>query len=198
MNDTTDPLYWPVCWAVIACWCGFAIAFLLRKRSPGAPKHARRNRSVWGVALMAAGMALVWSIRRPAGAPLLTPTPAVAYAIDILCIAIAMASAGLVLAAVRELGKQWNVNAALVDGHRLVRSGPYGFVRHPIYLGMLGMMISTGIALSHWPVLLIAIGAGLAGTLVRIHFEELLLLEAFGREFEEYRASVRAIVPWVY
>src|SRR5262249_40256609 len=102
------------------------------------------------------------------------------------------------LAAVRTLGKQWNIRAALVEGHRLVTSGPYRIVRHPIYLAMLGMMTATGLALGRWPALVIGLIFGIAGTTIRVRNEESLLMTAFGAEFEEYRRTVPAFLPGIY
>ncbi len=76
----------------------------------------------------------------------------------------------LTLAAIRALGRQWNVKATLVENHKLITTGPYRMVRHPIYLGMLGMMAATGVARSYWYVLLFAIVLGTAGTVVRIRY----------------------------
>ena len=107
-------------------------------------------------------------------------------------------SVWVALAAVRELGQQWNVKAALVEDHKLITSGPYGLVRHPIYLGMFGMLIATGMANSRWYALLVAAALALVGIVIRVQSEEKLLLEAFGQEFETYRKRVRAFLPWIF
>ena len=76
-----------------------------------------------------------------------------------------------------------------------IGAGPYRFVRNPIYTAMFGMLLATGLAISHWAAL---IGAGLVfaiGTRMRIRSEEKLLRESFGPEFEAYARSVPALVP---
>jgi protein-S-isoprenylcysteine O-methyltransferase Ste14 len=100
--------------------------------------------------------------------------------------------------AVKTLGKEWSLTARLVEGHQLATSGPYAFVRHPIYTGMLGMLVSTGLAISHWAALLVALVIFFIGTTIRVRSEEKLLREAFGEQFETYARSVRAIVPGLY
>jgi protein-S-isoprenylcysteine O-methyltransferase Ste14 len=142
-------------------------------------------------------MALVWSVRRPVNSPLIERATLLTYAIDLLAIAIAVGSVWVTLAAVRTLGKQWNVRATLVEDHKLITTGPYRLVRHPIYLGLLGMLVATGMACSQWCALLVATVVAVGGTLIRVRDEERLLLEAFGQEFEAYRKSVRAFLPWV-
>jgi hypothetical protein len=45
----------------------------------------------------------------------------------------------------RQLGKQWSPGITEKVGHQLVRSGPYRFIRHPIYTAMLGMYLGTAL-----------------------------------------------------
>ena len=47
--------------------------------------------------------------------------------------------------AIKELGKQWSFQARLIEDHKLVTSGVYQIVRHPIYAAMLGKLLATGI-----------------------------------------------------
>ena len=96
------------------------------------------------------------------------------------------------------MGKQWALTARLVEGHNLVQDGPYGFVRNPIYTGMLGMLVATGLAAGRWVPLLVAIILFIAGTWVRVSSEEGLLRQAFGAEFEEYTRRVPALIPGIY
>jgi protein-S-isoprenylcysteine O-methyltransferase Ste14 len=50
---------------------------------------------------------------------------------------------GLTGSAVCALGKQWSIAARVVEGHELITDGPYRIVRHPIYAGMLGLLVAT-------------------------------------------------------
>ena len=192
-----DPMYWSLFWFVMASWFVFAIAFLLRKRSEPSAKRVRNNRSIWGVLLMGVGMALVWWIRRPVGTSFISNSLTASYLLDVLACILTITSIALVLSAVRLLGKQWNVRAILVEQHQLITSGPYAIVRHPIYTGMFGLMLATGIANSTWYSLLLAIGFAFIGTLIRIRQEEGLLRETFGAEFDDYRKRVPAFLPWL-
>ena len=72
-------------------------------------------------------------------------------------ISLAAASGWLLESAVRTLGKQWAVAARLVEGHKLITAGPYAYVRNPIYTGMLGMLIATGLAMEHWIATIVAV-----------------------------------------
>jgi protein-S-isoprenylcysteine O-methyltransferase Ste14 len=181
---------------VILCWVAF-IAFFLRRRPTSPPDEKRNPRSILGLVLQAVSFLTVWLIRRPALAPIAGDS-SLAAALSCFAIASAISSVVLVMAAVRTLGKEWSLTARVVEGHELATKGPYALVRHPIYTGMLGMLLATGIALSHWAALPVAILLYLAGTTVRVRSEEALLREAFGNAFEEYARRVPALVPGLY
>jgi protein-S-isoprenylcysteine O-methyltransferase Ste14 len=116
----------------------------------------------------------------------------------VLAVVAAIASLWLVTSAVKTLGKEWSITARLVEGHKLATTGPYAYVRHPIYTGMLGMLIATGLAISHWLALLAALLVFFIGTIIRVRSEDRLLHEAFGEQFENYARRVPAIVPGIY
>ena len=115
-----------------------------------------------------------------------------------LTLAMAAASVWLVNAASRRLGKQWALAARLVEGHDLITEGPYRLVRNPIYTGMFGLLLATGLAMSRGTVLMAAAAVFLAGTLIRIRSEEKLLRQAFGAAFDEYARRVQALIPGIY
>jgi protein-S-isoprenylcysteine O-methyltransferase Ste14 len=104
----------------------------------------------------------------------------------------------LVNSAARHLGKQWALAARLVEGHKLIQDGPYRFVRNPIYTGMFGMLLATGLATTRWIPLLVAITLFSVGTYIRVQIEQRLLRQAFGQEFEAYAQKVPALIPGIY
>ena len=187
-------------YAVIACWWVFGLTFWLRKRPPRAREAKRDRTSLFGLLLQAAAYFIVWSfpLQRKQFLPVASGSPMVEWELAVLTVAIAVASVWLVNAAARRLGKQWALAARLVEGHALIQDGPYRFVRNPIYTGMFGMLLATGLAAAQWIPLLIAIVLFIAGTYIRIRSEERLLRQAFGSEFEEYARNVPALIPGVY
>jgi protein-S-isoprenylcysteine O-methyltransferase Ste14 len=185
-------------YTVIACWFVFAAAFLLRKRPVKAREQARDNRAFTGIFLEACGFALVWMFRRY-NAPLVPAGGnSLALFLSAIAVILAVASTLLTVSAIRALGKQWAVAARVVEGHSLVTHGPYGLVRNPIYSGMFGMLIATGMATSHWWALAPAVLLFWAGTVIRVKSEEQLLLSSFGPAFEQYRESVPALIPKLF
>src|SRR4051812_45148003 len=186
--------------AVILCWVVFAAIFVFRKGPPKGPEVKRDRGAFFGIALQGCAYFLVWF--QPPRSAFLPPGAAsaggtgIAYAV--FTVGIAAASVWLVMVAVRTLGKQWAVVARLVEDHKLITAGPYSYVRNPIYTGMYGMLIATGLATEHWTALLVAIVLFAVGLVIRVRSEEKLLRAAFGQEFEEYAKRVPAVIPGIY
>ena len=183
---------------VLAVWFAFVWTFFLRKRPESGADTKRAPVSWLGLALQGAGFGLTWSIRRsPFASPLIDGQFAFNIALSVFAVILAAASVWLAMSAIKELGKQWSLAARLVEDHKLVTTGVYGFVRHPIYTAMLGMLVATGIVLSHWIALIAAVIVFYIGTKIRTNLEEGLLRDAFGEEFEVWKAKVPGLIPFV-
>jgi len=185
---------------VVLCWIFFAVIFLLRKRPPKPPEAKRDRFSSLGIGLQMVAYFLVWF--QPPHRPFLPRVEALSgipgIVLSVLTVTLAAGSGWLLEAAVRTLGKQWALQARLVEGHQLITAGPYAHVRNPIYTGMLGMLVATGIAMEHWLALVFAVIIFVAGMMVRIRAEEKLLRAEFGVEFEDYTKRVPAVLPRVF
>ena len=187
-------------YAVIVCWWVFGLTFWLRKRPPQAREAKRDWISLVGLFLQGAAYFCVWSYPLQRQQPLLVApaSPLVEWGRTVLIVSIATGSAWLVNASARRLGKQWALAARLVEGHTLIQDGPYRFVRNPIYTGMFGLLVATGLAVTQRIPLLLAIVLFAVGTYIRIRSEERLLRQAFGAAFEEYARNVPAVIPGIY
>jgi protein-S-isoprenylcysteine O-methyltransferase Ste14 len=94
------------------------------------------------------------------------------------------------------LGNNWSGHVTLKPGHRLIRSGPYAIVRHPIYTGILTAMIGSAIAVDQYRGVLAVLIA--TETFVRkLRLEERWLTEEFGDEYVHYCREVKALIPGV-
>jgi protein-S-isoprenylcysteine O-methyltransferase Ste14 len=185
---------------VIVCWFFFAGIFLLRKRPPKEPEAKRDRRALLGIVLQMCAYFLVFF--QPPGSAFLPPVAALSGGLGIVfavfTIGLAAASGWLLESAVRTLGKQWALAARLVEGHKLIITGPYAYVRNPIYTGMLGMLIATGLAMEHWIATIVAVFVFAVGMVIRVRTEEKLLRAAFGQEFEDYLKRVPAVLPGIF
>jgi protein-S-isoprenylcysteine O-methyltransferase Ste14 len=111
-------------------------------------------------------------------------------------VGLAIGSAGsllLVWASV-VLGRFLLHEAAIREDHSLIASGPYRFVRHPIYTGYLALLLGSGLAslnvclLLLWPV-------SLLGILIQVASEEQLLTAKFSQDYERYVGRTGRLVP---
>jgi protein-S-isoprenylcysteine O-methyltransferase Ste14 len=161
-----------------------------RQQASGQKKVVRARASRWGILLQALSFALVWAYVRPVGFAKSAPALIASMILGPLSVALGWVAA-------RHLGKQWRYEAALTEHHELIQTGPYRWVRHPIYLSMLGMLLATGAAWTWWPMLVAAFITFLAGTEIRVQAEERLLAERFQESFIAYRGRVPAYLPFL-
>jgi protein-S-isoprenylcysteine O-methyltransferase Ste14 len=103
----------------------------------------------------------------------------------------------IALAGRATLGRNWNLNPGLKERHELVERGPYAYVRHPMYSGLLLMFLGAAV----W----FGTGAGFillllcfAGTWLKLRKEEMLLAAHFGGSYSSYKNRVKALIPYVF
>ena len=94
------------------------------------------------------------------------------------------------------LGRNWSGEITLKQEHELIRSGPYGLVRHPIYSGLLAAMLGTAIVIGEWRAL-IALAFFAGAVLRRVSVEQRWLSEIFPDDYSRYRREVPALVPFL-
>lgn len=133
--------------------------------------------------------------------PLFSPLFAGQFVLNIvlqsLAVFLIVTSVAFEIAAFKELGKQWSLQARVLEGHELITTGVYSLVRHPIYTALLARLIATGLTFSHWITIMIAVIVYLIGTKIRTVSEERLLSEAFGEKFEDWKARVPGLIPFM-
>lgn len=182
---------------VISCWVVFAVILLRRGGQVKTVDAKRARASDYGLGLQGLAYLVLFIIRREPFTQLSTYN-SLNWLFVSLAVILAVGSIWIIAVAINTLGKEWSVKARLIEGHRLVTAGPYRFVRNPIYTGMLGMLLATGLVISRWPALLIAVAIFFVGTMIRIRSEEQLLRSAFGSEFDNYSRRVSAIIPFIF
>jgi len=95
------------------------------------------------------------------------------------------------------LGKQHSAEVTIQEDHRFITEGPYRWVRHPMYLGLIVYPAGAGLAFGSWigialPLLLTALFVW------RIADEEKLMRREFGERWEAYCQRTWRLVPFVY
>lgn len=153
------------------------------------PAQVVNRRSRWGVLLQFAAFTLLWQAHfweRP------LPTWRTLLSIALFAIA-----AALSWTSSHALRGQLRIVAGLGPDHRLIRSGPYGLVRHPIYTSMLAVICATAVIIAPWPLFVGALILFVIGTEIRVRSEEMLLASQFGDEFQDYKRTVPAYIPFL-
>ena len=92
------------------------------------------------------------------------------------------------------IGQNWSSAVTIKIGHELIRTGPYAWVRHPIYSGLLLAMIGTALACRETRGLLAIVLLWL-GFWIKSRMEEGFMRKAFGPEYQEYSRSTGALIP---
>jgi protein-S-isoprenylcysteine O-methyltransferase Ste14 len=105
---------------------------------------------------------------------------------------------GLVFAVLGLVGLRENLTAVPrpVEGGRLVESGIFGLVRHPIYTGIIAAAVGWGLVTASPPALVVALGLGIFFDL-KSRREEAWLVAAYPA-YGDYRRRVRKLIPFVY
>ncbi|HSK87672.1 MAG TPA: isoprenylcysteine carboxylmethyltransferase family protein [Anaerolineales bacterium] len=93
------------------------------------------------------------------------------------------------------LGKSWSDTPRMIKEQSLTTSGPYQFIRHPIYTGFLLILGSTLLISSNWLIGLAWTGMTLIEVTSRIGFEEQLMLEYFGDQYRSYMKRTGRLLP---
>jgi protein-S-isoprenylcysteine O-methyltransferase Ste14 len=95
------------------------------------------------------------------------------------------------------LGRNWSDRITVKQGHELIRSGPYGWVRHPIYTGLLFAFLGSAVALTHSRGF-IGVVLFLVAVVRKLRIEERFMREQFGEQYARYAATTPALLPLVY
>jgi protein-S-isoprenylcysteine O-methyltransferase Ste14 len=183
------PLLVPGLWfAWLACWI---VAARDAKPSERVESTASRLSHVLPLAF---AFWLIWARSVPAGFLGSRLLPADSPPLHDAGVALLAAGLGFAIWARHWLGANWSGIVTLKQDHQLVRGGPYRWVRHPIYTGLLLGFLGTALARDQWRCLL---GVGIAWLALwrKLRIEERWMVERFGDEYRRFRAEVPALIP---
>ena len=99
---------------------------------------------------------------------------------------------------VHTLGRFFTVTVGVAEGQRVVDTGPYAWLRHPSYTGMLLAYLGVGIALDSWLSAAAAVVPATLAVLNRIAHEETMLREQLAPAYEGYQRRTKRLVPGVW
>jgi protein-S-isoprenylcysteine O-methyltransferase Ste14 len=117
-------------------------------------------------------------------------------ALNIVGIGICIAGLAFAVWARLKLGRNWGTPMSLKQGHELVTTGPYRFVRHPIYTGILVALVGTAfVAGMFWLLIFIIICPYFVYS---ARTEERLMMQQFPDGYPAYKKRTSALVPFVW
>jgi protein-S-isoprenylcysteine O-methyltransferase Ste14 len=99
--------------------------------------------------------------------------------------------------AVITLKNQFSVDVTIQENHQLITTGPYSYIRHPRYLGLILFLSGTSLVFRSWMALIFAVASVLV-LIWRIRDEENLMRQEFTDTWEEYTKRSWRLIPYVY
>jgi protein-S-isoprenylcysteine O-methyltransferase Ste14 len=179
--------------SIVVCWCAFIAIWLVAENHNAGRAPEERTRSWFGTAVTPALIIVVvinFAVPKAEWRSLTFYAPAV----RVLGLVVLLAATVFTIWARLALGTMWSGAPAVKRGHQLRTDGPYSITRHPIYTGMLGMLLGCllvtggGRWLVPFPVFLVLLE-------IKLHIEERLMRAEFPDDYPRYRQRVPQLVP---
>jgi protein-S-isoprenylcysteine O-methyltransferase Ste14 len=193
-----DPVVGKVLWVLgVIAWYVIRYPFERRAKRVPSVKRSRPVSERAGLSAATLGLAVVPAVYVATGIP-----RAADYVPNNIAV---LAGTAVYLAALlvfrlshKSLGKNWSISLDIREKHRLISSGPYRLVRHPMYTSFLLMAIGQALLLPNWIVAL----AGILGVTIlvslRLKKEEAMMLEVFDKEYESYMHRTKRMIPYIF
>ncbi len=115
-----------------------------------------------------------------------------------LALAFFLLGLGLRFWAVHTLGEFFSTHVLIQHQHQLIMHGPYRWIRHPTYSGLLIALAGAGLAMGDMLALLLIILLPFIAFTERISNEETAMIQAFGHEYRVYRETTYKLFPGIY
>lgn len=166
------------------------------------PERGGRKYPLWmQIALMVVGLLICIPLFYYGWVPLFKIAGNTKTILKVVGLIIYLAGFGFTLWARRTLGKYWGLSTSLdvklFDEHQLIQSGPYAFVRHPMYFGAWTFMFGLLLLYPTWTILILLVSM-LTAFSGRARREEVALAERFGDSWVEYKQRTWFIIPLIY
>ena len=171
---------------IFVAWAAFWVYWLLAASTAKASTRTRRSRPAGALVIV------VILLVRTLGTNSLT-----VHSTALKVVGVVLFVAGLALAVWARiyLGRNWGMPMTEREEPELVTSGPYRFVRHPIYSGILLAILGSGLATSlYWLIALPALGIYFVYS---ARVEERLMTTSFPSAYPGYKARTKLLIPFV-
>jgi protein-S-isoprenylcysteine O-methyltransferase Ste14 len=173
---------------------GQAVTLLPERNGRKNPFWAQVGMVILGLAICAGMFYFLWI-------PLFSLSIKASFLLDVIGLILYSTGCVFMLWARRTLGKMWGISTSqqvkLHDDHQIIQSGPYAFVRNPMYFGWWVAMLGLILLYPVWMVLLMFLFSMMA-FIGRAHREEAALAERFGDAWTEYKKRTKFLIPFIY
>jgi protein-S-isoprenylcysteine O-methyltransferase Ste14 len=188
-------------WLIFGGMIVMQVYFASRIRLAGEHKPADRKaieREGWGYAIVRAVRSLslivflmLYAINQPWLGVLSVPFP---DWLRWMGVALGVLSLAFYAWSRTTLGKEWSSLLQMHDKHRLVTAGPYTWIRHPIYLALMGFLTGITFVTANW-FLIAFLAVSIVDLALRIPKEEQMMIEEFGDEYKAYMQKTGRLFP---
>jgi protein-S-isoprenylcysteine O-methyltransferase Ste14 len=190
-------------WATPWIWLALEVGLRIRDRITGRGSTGRdgaTRRTIMLMIVPAILAATAVSYLLPAHSPLRLPSSGsgsvpwpVAAGMAVMWLGLTVRTWAIVV-----LGRSFRTTVEIDADQPVVERGPYRWVRHPAYTGVLLLAAGYGLALGNWPSLLITLAVPAVAMLRRIGVEEAALVETLGQPYQIYRTHTKRLVPGLW
>ena len=177
----------------LACWALLEVSLRVREgvQGKGGRDRDRGTRALLAISLVAAiGVAGAATALAPS---LRTPVASRVSGSVVMWLGLATR-----VWAIAALGPAFRTTVEVDPGQRVVTTGPYRWIRHPSYAGLLLILAGLGLALGNWLSLAAALALPLPAIVRRIHVEEAELNRVLGDAYGTYQAKSARLIPGVW
>lgn len=196
LEMTTQQLNLLAVISIAVCWCAFVVAWAAAANYNEGRGPAERTRSWFGTAVVP-GVIIVTAISLAVPKADWRSLTFYIPSARILGLVILLAATAFTIWARLVLGVMWSAAPTVKERHELRTSGPYGVTRHPIYTGLLGMLLGS-ILVAGGGRLIVAFPVSLVLLQIKIRVEERLMLAEFPDGYPRYRQQVPQLVPGLH
>jgi protein-S-isoprenylcysteine O-methyltransferase Ste14 len=118
-------------------------------------------------------------------------------AVSVIAVILVACGVGFAVWARVHLAGNWSARVTVKQDHQLIRTGPYRYVRHPIYTGMLLALAGTFVFVGT-PLALIAFALITVSFARKLMVEERFMTATFGADYDQYRRETARLIPFVW
>jgi protein-S-isoprenylcysteine O-methyltransferase len=168
------------------------LAFTRHSRTQAVSRDRRSLFLLWAVIIASLwlGIQMIW----------LSPRATLPYPRGVYFFGFILFIGGLALRwySIGYLGRYFTIDVSISAEHKLVDSGPYSYIRHPTYAGVLLAFVGLGLCFGNWLTILFLTVPIIGAFLWRIRIEESALTDALGEDYRAYMRRTKRLIPWLY